>query len=148
MAGTADQFSDNQIDQFKEAFTLFDRNKDGTIFEAQVVFVMRALGIHVSEAYLRASTRRLYLVFLDNCIWLTFLFQELMFEADSDESGTIDFPEFLSLMAKVCYRYSRYLMRGHLLTSLFISCRWLLTHALRRIFWKLLEFLIKIRMDS
>ena len=46
-----------------------------------------------------------------------------MFEADSDESGTIDFPEFLSLMAKVCYCYSRYLMRGHLLISLLISCR-------------------------
>ena len=60
MAGIADQFSEHQIDKFKEAFTLFDRNKDGTIFEAQVIFVMRALGIHVSEAVLRVSTRRLY----------------------------------------------------------------------------------------
>ena len=31
-----DQFSDEQIEEFKEAFNLFDRNQDGTIFESQV----------------------------------------------------------------------------------------------------------------
>ena len=33
-----EQFSDDQIDEFKEAFTLFDRNEDGTIFESQVIW--------------------------------------------------------------------------------------------------------------
>ena len=32
---------------------------------------------------------------------LILLWQDLMLEADSDDSGTIDFPEFLALMAKV-----------------------------------------------
>ena len=55
MAGTADHFSDNQIDQFKEAFTLFDRNKDGTIYESQVLLVMKALGIHANELDIRVG---------------------------------------------------------------------------------------------
>ena len=52
MSSVADQFSEEQIEEFKEAFSLFDRNKDGTIFEAQVVFVMKDLGIFVSEIFL------------------------------------------------------------------------------------------------
>lgn len=36
MAAGFDQFSDEQIEEFKEAFNLFDRNQDGTIFESQV----------------------------------------------------------------------------------------------------------------
>ena len=37
MAGFAEVFTDDQIDEYKEAFSLFDRNKDGTIFESQVL---------------------------------------------------------------------------------------------------------------
>ena len=36
MAAGFDQFTDDQIEEFKEAFNLFDRNQDGTIFESQV----------------------------------------------------------------------------------------------------------------
>ena len=56
MAGLADQFSDQQIDEFKEAFSLFDRNKDGTIYESQVLLVMKALGIHANEADVRVRS--------------------------------------------------------------------------------------------
>ena len=38
MAAGFDQFTDEQIEEFKEAFNLFDRNQDGTIFESQVTF--------------------------------------------------------------------------------------------------------------
>ena len=55
MSGIADQFTDEQIDEFKEAFGLFDRNKDGTIYESQVLIVMKALGIHANEADIRVS---------------------------------------------------------------------------------------------
>ena len=41
MAGSGfDQFTDEQIEEFKEAFNLFDRNQDGTIFESQVFSAM------------------------------------------------------------------------------------------------------------
>ena len=53
MSGLADQFSDKQISEFKEAFSLFDDNKDGTVFMAQIDFVMKALGIHGNEMELR-----------------------------------------------------------------------------------------------
>ena len=55
MADLSDQFSDQQIDDFKEAFNLFDRNKDGTIYESQVLLVMKALGIHANEVDIRVS---------------------------------------------------------------------------------------------
>ena len=61
--GIADQFSDNPIDEFKEAFTLFDRNKDGTIYEAQVVLVMKALGIHANEMDLKVIYENLIIFY-------------------------------------------------------------------------------------
>ena len=53
MSGIADQFSEKQISEFKEAFSLFGDNKDGTVFMAQIDFVMKALGIHGNEMELR-----------------------------------------------------------------------------------------------
>ena len=55
MSGIGDQFSDEQIDEFKEEFTLLDRNKDGTIYESQVLLVMKALGIHANEADIKVK---------------------------------------------------------------------------------------------
>ena len=51
----ADKFSFKQIKEFREAFNLFDRNNDGTIYEAQVVHVLSALGITTSQAFLSVS---------------------------------------------------------------------------------------------
>ena len=97
MADLSDQFSDQQIDDFKEAFSLFDRNKDGTIYESQVLLVMKALGIHANEVDIRVSwVLSLMILKLDLDTE-----QEYLDGADSDDSGTIDFPEFLSLMSKV-----------------------------------------------
>ena len=55
MSGIADQFSEKQITDFKEAFSMFDDNKDGTVFMSQVGFVMKALGIHGNELELRVN---------------------------------------------------------------------------------------------
>ena len=96
MEDLSEQFSDQQIDEFKEAFSLFDRNKDGTIYESQVLMVMKALGIHSTEADIKVGR-----AFLDDLITHNETEQEYMDGADSDDSGTIDFPEFLSLMSKV-----------------------------------------------
>ena len=50
MADISSLFSDKQIDEFQEAFTLYDSNKDGTVFMHQVEGVMKALGIHANES--------------------------------------------------------------------------------------------------
>jgi len=74
----ADQLTDEQIAEFKEAFALFDKDGDGTITTKELGTVMRSLGQNPTEAEL----------------------QDMINEVDADGNGTIDFPEFLSLMAK------------------------------------------------
>ncbi|CAE8709385.1 unnamed protein product [Polarella glacialis] len=74
----ADQLTEEQIAEFKEAFSLFDKDGDGTITTKELGTVMRSLGQNPTEAEL----------------------QDMINEVDADGNGTIDFPEFLSLMAR------------------------------------------------
>ncbi|KAK3097154.1 hypothetical protein FSP39_006899 [Pinctada imbricata] len=62
--------------EFKEAFSLFDKEGDGTITTKELGTVMRSLGQNPSETEL----------------------QSMINEVDADGNGTIDFPEFLSMM--------------------------------------------------
>src|ERR1044072_829617 len=74
----ADQLTEEQIAEFKEAFSLFDKDGDGTITTKELGTVMRSLGQNPTMAELA----------------------EMINEVDQDENGTIDFAEFLSMMAK------------------------------------------------
>ncbi|KAG6856683.1 hypothetical protein H0H87_001898 [Tephrocybe sp. NHM501043] len=74
----ADQLSEEQISEFKEAFSLFDKDGDGTITTRELGTVMRSLGQNPTEAEL----------------------QDMINEVDADGNGTIDFPEFLTMMAR------------------------------------------------
>ena len=73
-----DQLTEEQIAEFKEAFSLFDKDGDGSITTKELGTVMRSLGQNPTEAEL----------------------QDMINEVDADGNGTIDFPEFLSLMAR------------------------------------------------
>ena len=77
----ADQLTEEQIAEFKEAFSLFDKDGDGTITTKELGTVMRSLGQDPTEAEL----------------------QDMINEVDANGNGTIDFPEFLTMMA----RYTR-----------------------------------------
>ena len=60
MASVADQFTDEQIDEIKEAFNLFDRNNDGNVLIAQLVTLFKMLGVHTTEAEIKVMDRTFY----------------------------------------------------------------------------------------
>lgn len=74
----ADHLTEEQIAEFKEAFSLFDKDGDGTITTKELGTVMRSLGQNPTEAELA----------------------DMINEVDADGNGTIDFPEFLTMMAR------------------------------------------------
>ncbi|XP_020041769.1 calmodulin-like protein 3 [Castor canadensis] len=74
----ANQLTEEQIAEFKEAFSLFDKDGDGCITTQELGTVMRSLGQNPTEAEL----------------------QGMVNEIDRDGNGTIDFSEFLSMMAR------------------------------------------------
>ncbi|XP_053402127.1 neo-calmodulin-like [Mercenaria mercenaria] len=63
--------------KFREAFSLFDKDGDGTITADELGTVMRSLGQRPTEEELK----------------------KMMAEIDVDKNGTIDFQEFLTMMA-------------------------------------------------
>lgn len=73
-----DAFSEAQIEDFKEAFSAFDVDGDGTITTEELGVCFANLGSPATEDEL----------------------QEMIAEVDEDGSGAIDFDEFLELMAK------------------------------------------------
>ncbi|KAJ3210011.1 hypothetical protein HDU83_000179 [Entophlyctis luteolus] len=72
------QLSETQISEFKEAFSLFDQDGDGLIANAEIGTVIRSLGQNISQQELR----------------------DLIKEVDSSKRGAVDFPEFLTMMAR------------------------------------------------
>ncbi|KAI8872222.1 EF-hand [Ramicandelaber brevisporus] len=67
-----------QIKEFKEAFTLFDKDSDGKITVQELGTVMRSLGLTPSEQELN----------------------DMIAEIDTDNNGAVDFTEFLTMMAR------------------------------------------------
>ncbi|PVF96648.1 putative calmodulin [Serendipita vermifera] len=74
----AEHLTEEQIAEFKEAFSLFDKDGDGTITTKELGTVMRSLGQNPTDSEL----------------------QDMINEVDVDGNGTIDFKEFLTMMAK------------------------------------------------
>ncbi|ORX46319.1 calmodulin [Hesseltinella vesiculosa] len=74
----SDQLDPAQISELREAFDLFDRDKNGFIDTKELGAVMQSLQMNPSDAELR----------------------DMINEADADGNGTMDFSEFLSLMAR------------------------------------------------
>ena len=73
-----DQFSDEQLAEFQEAFALFDKDGDGRITSQELGTVMRSLGQNPTEAELR----------------------DMIHEVDCDGNGTVDFDEFLLMLQR------------------------------------------------
>merc|ERR1712242_312531 len=74
----ADQLTDEQTAEFREAFALFDKDGDGTISTKELGTVMNSLGQKPTPQEL----------------------ENMIKEVDIDGNGEIDFDEFLAMMAK------------------------------------------------
>ena len=72
----ADNLTEEQVAELKEAFALFDKDKDGTVSTSELGAVMRTTGQNLTEAEL----------------------EEMINEVDRDKSGTIDIGEFIQMM--------------------------------------------------
>ena len=70
--------SDFQIAEFKEVFELFDIDKDGAVSNSELKLIFLSLGQQISDYELKLMIEKV----------------------DKDENGTLDFSEFLSLMAE------------------------------------------------
>ena len=66
----ADQLTEEQIAEFKEAFSLFDKDGDGTITTKELGTVMRSLGQNPTEAELQDMVRLLF-VFKHICLFFS-----------------------------------------------------------------------------
>ena len=73
-----DDLTDQQIIEFREAFQAFDKDGNGSISTKELGTVMRSLRQNLSEAEIK----------------------QMIEIVDEDKSGTIDFKEFLNLMAR------------------------------------------------
>ncbi|XP_071493075.1 uncharacterized protein [Diadema antillarum] len=74
----ADSLTEEQIEEYREAFAVFDVNGDGIITTKELEEVMTSFGESPSAAELR----------------------DMVNEIDVDGNGEIDFADFLSLMAR------------------------------------------------
>ncbi|KXJ70596.1 hypothetical protein RP20_CCG023057 [Aedes albopictus] len=72
-----EKLSEDQIEELKEAFSLFDTNGDGTITSSELGTVLRSLGKNVSDAEV----------------------EELLMEVSVDHEGMIHFPDFVAMMS-------------------------------------------------
>ena len=73
-----DELTEQQIEEFKEVFSLFDSDGGGTISNGELGTVMRTLGQNPTQAEI----------------------EQMIQEVDVDGNGEIDFEEFCGLMVK------------------------------------------------
>merc|ERR1712093_812979 len=74
----ANNLTEEQINEFKDAFTLFDKDNDGVVTAKELSTVLKSLGHSPTEQELG----------------------EMIASVDTDGNGQIDFSEFLTMMAR------------------------------------------------
>ena len=71
------EFDDEHIEEFRAAFSLFDKDGDGTVSASELQTVLKAMGKRVTR----------------------YEVDQMLEKVDKDGNGLLDFDEFLQLMA-------------------------------------------------
>merc|ERR1719471_2658749 len=77
-SGSHLKITQEEVEHYKQMFMMFDKDGDGTVSTKELGAVMRSIGLYPTEEEL----------------------EEMIDEADKDDSGTVDFFEFVNLMVK------------------------------------------------
>ena len=75
----AKQITEDQLNEYKEAFSLFDKDLNGSITIKELGAVLRSMGQNPSENDIK----------------------EMIDSLDDNENGTIEFSEFIGLVDKL-----------------------------------------------
>ncbi|KAI8646221.1 hypothetical protein BD408DRAFT_410404 [Parasitella parasitica] len=75
----SDQLNEQQLSEYRESFSLFDKDGNGVIDIKELGQVMRSLNRKPTEEELK----------------------DMINEVDADENGTIDFDEFLTIVSRM-----------------------------------------------
>ncbi|XP_061173984.1 calmodulin-like [Saccostrea echinata] len=73
-----ENLTEDKIEEYREAFKLFDKDGNGSITTGELITILKNLGQNPTDAEIH----------------------EIVTEVDADGNGDIDFPEFLLLMSK------------------------------------------------
>ncbi|XP_022333553.1 neo-calmodulin-like [Crassostrea virginica] len=73
-----ENLTEDQIEEYREAFKLFDKDGNGSITVEELVAILKNLGQNPTDAEI----------------------SDIVSEVDADGNGNIDFPEFLLMMSK------------------------------------------------
>lgn len=73
-----EKLTKQELEDYEDAFRVFDRDGDGSITVTELGDVMRKLAMNPTDAEL----------------------QDMVNEVDADGNGNVDLPEFISLMAR------------------------------------------------
>ncbi|XP_011413059.3 calmodulin-like [Crassostrea angulata] len=73
-----ENLTEDKIEEYREAFRLFDKDGNGSITTDELITILKNLGQNPTDAEI----------------------SEIVGEVDADGNGNIDFPEFLLLMSK------------------------------------------------
>ncbi|KAL6717916.1 hypothetical protein ACLMJK_004001 [Lecanora helva] len=79
MSDMTQPLTEEQVNDYKHVFSLFDQNGDGQISAEELGGIMRSLGQKPTQSEL----------------------EDIVTELDTDNNGTIDFEEFLAMMTRV-----------------------------------------------
>lgn len=92
------ELSEEQVEELRQAFDMFDRDKGGSISTRELGYTMRAMGMNPTEAEILDLLCEVRLAWLVSSLRSDHKLL-LLLQFDSDNNGSIEFSEFCLMMS-------------------------------------------------